>query len=166
MKTATSKTKPGERKGDAAAQLSARKSTGAGPRPKVTAEEKSAKKTTVRVERAEFLKVFPTDWTSNVEIKKQILPKLGITTNQYGALKRAALADKLIERDGRHNYRKGSNDAAHVDQQLETPNAASAEGANVTEVVLTTEEAVKDATEAGDTTRPQIEFTQRPARKS
>jgi hypothetical protein len=54
---------------------------------------------------------------------------------------------------------KRSKNAARVDRQLETVKAASAEGANVTEVASTTEEAVKDATEAGDTTVPQTEFT-------
>ena len=54
---------------------------------------------------------------------------------------------------------KRSKNAARVDRQLEDPNAASAEGANVTEVAPTIEEAVKDATEAGDTTVPQTEFT-------
>src|ERR1700745_1288719 len=54
---------------------------------------------------------------------------------------------------------KRSKNAARVDRQLEALNAASAEGANVTEVASTTEEAVKDATEAGDTTVLQTEFT-------
>jgi hypothetical protein len=54
---------------------------------------------------------------------------------------------------------KRSKNAARVDRQLEALNAASAEGANVTEVASTTEEAVKDATEAGDSTGPQTEFT-------
>jgi hypothetical protein len=54
---------------------------------------------------------------------------------------------------------KRSKKAARVDRQLEALKAAAAEGANVTEVASTTEEAVKDATEAGDTTVPQTEFT-------
>jgi hypothetical protein len=54
---------------------------------------------------------------------------------------------------------KRSKNAARVDRQIEAPNDASAEGANVTEVASTTEEAVKDATEAGNTTGPQTEFT-------
>jgi hypothetical protein len=54
---------------------------------------------------------------------------------------------------------KRSKKAARVDRQLEAPNSASAEGANVTEVASPTEEAVKDATEADDTTGPQTEFT-------
>ena len=54
---------------------------------------------------------------------------------------------------------KRSKNAARVDRQLEALKAASAEGANVTEVALTTEEAVKNATGAGDTTGPQTEFT-------
>ena len=54
---------------------------------------------------------------------------------------------------------KRSKSAARVDRQLETPNAASAEGANVTEVASITEEAVKDTIEVGDTTGPHNEFT-------
>jgi hypothetical protein len=54
---------------------------------------------------------------------------------------------------------KRSKNAARVDRQLEAPNVASAEGANVIEVASTNEEAVKDATDVGETTRPQTEFT-------
>ena len=54
---------------------------------------------------------------------------------------------------------KRSKNATRVHRQLEALKAASAEGANVTEVAPTTQEAVKDATEAGDTTSPQTEFT-------
>jgi hypothetical protein len=61
--------------------------------------------------------------------------------------------------DKTHRQPKRSKNAAPVDRQLEAPNAASAEGANVTEVASTTEDAVKEATEAGDTTGPQTEFT-------
>ena len=49
--------------------------------------------------------------------------------------------------------------AARVDRQLETLKAAPAEGPDVTEVASTTEEAVKDATEAGDTAAPQSSFS-------
>ena len=48
---------------------------------------------------------------------------------------------------------KRSKNAARVDRKLEALKAAPAEGAS------TTEEAVKDAREAGDTTGPQTEFT-------
>jgi hypothetical protein len=56
---------------------------------------------------------------------------------------------------------KRSKNAARVDRQLEALKAPPAEGANVTEVASTTEEAVKDATEADNTTTtaPQTEFT-------
>jgi hypothetical protein len=54
---------------------------------------------------------------------------------------------------------KRSKNATHIHRQLEALKAASAEGANVTEVASTAEEAVKDATEARDTTGPQTEFT-------
>jgi hypothetical protein len=47
---------------------------------------------------------------------------------------------------------KRSKNAARVDRQLEALKAATAEGANVTEVASTTEEAVKDATETTETT--------------
>jgi hypothetical protein len=59
----------------------------------------------------------------------------------------------------KHREPKRSKNAARVDRQLEAPNAASAEGAKVTEVASTTEEAVKDAREAGDTTGSQTDFT-------
>ena len=54
---------------------------------------------------------------------------------------------------------KRSKNAARVHRQLEALKAASAEGANVNEVASTTEEAVEDATRAGDTTGHQTEFT-------
>jgi hypothetical protein len=77
---------------------------------------------------------------------------LGYSTKRNGILMNSK--DKNVRRQP-----KRSKNAARVDRQLEAPNAASAEGANVTEVAATTEEAVKDATEAGDATRPQTEFT-------
>src|SRR5260221_9177846 len=61
--------------------------------------------------------------------------------------------------DKTHRQPKRSKKAARVDRELEALKAASAEGANVPEVASATEEAVKDATEAGDTTGPQTEFT-------
>jgi hypothetical protein len=61
--------------------------------------------------------------------------------------------------DRTHRQPKRSKSAARVDRQLEAPNAASAEGANVTEVAPTTEEAVKNATEIVDTTGSQTKFT-------
>ena len=54
--------------------------------------------------------------------------------------------------DKTHRQPKRSKNAASVDRQLEAPDAASAEGANITEVASNTEEAVKDATEAAETT--------------
>jgi hypothetical protein len=61
--------------------------------------------------------------------------------------------------DKTHRQPERSKNAARVDRQLEDLNAASAEGANVTDVASTTEETVKDATEAGDTTKPQTDST-------
>lgn len=61
--------------------------------------------------------------------------------------------------DKTHRQPKRSNNAARVDRQLEALKAASAENANVTEVASTTEEEVKDATEAGNITGHQTEFT-------
>ena len=52
-----------------------------------------------------FLLVFPKDWTTNVDIKKQILPNLGWNKNVYGCVKRAALKAGKIERKGLHEYR-------------------------------------------------------------
>jgi hypothetical protein len=56
---------------------------------------------------------------------------------------------------------KRSKNAARVDRKLEAPDAASAEGANVTEVASKTEEAVKGATETAETTAqpPQAGFS-------
>jgi hypothetical protein len=61
---------------------------------------------------------------------------------------------------------KRSKKAARADRQLEVLKAAAAEGANVTEVASTTEETVKDATEAGDTTGPQTQLFAGPPWKS
>jgi hypothetical protein len=63
--------------------------------------------------------------------------------------------------DKTHRQPKRSKTTARVDRQIEAPNAPSTEGANVTEVASTTEEAVKDATETAETMAqpPQAGFS-------